>query len=97
VDGSGEIGIDKVSGLLLVRNINLILRAPVQTSVEICQSRVSHSPFFSLSPPRPQQWREMFESFDKNKDDIIDAAELSIALEHYECVLFHLKVVLLQI
>ena len=30
----------------------------------------------------------MFESFDYNQDGIIDAAELSSALNHYKCVLF---------
>jgi len=30
-----------------------------------------------------KQWREMFESFDYNQDGIIDAAELSSALNHY--------------
>jgi len=30
-----------------------------------------------------KQWREMFESFDYNQDGIIDAAELSSALGHY--------------
>lgn len=30
------------------------------------------------------KWREMFESFDYNRDGIIDAAELESALNHYE-------------
>ena len=33
----------------------------------------------------------MFESFDYNQDGIIDAAELSSALNHYKSVLFLLK------
>jgi Ca2+-binding EF-hand superfamily protein len=33
----------------------------------------------------------MFESFDYNRDGIIDAAELESALNHYECAFFHLK------
>jgi len=31
-----------------------------------------------------KQWREMFDSFDDNKDGIIDAGELDKALKHYE-------------
>lgn len=51
---------------------------------------VSHGDILSL-PTLFQKWREMFESFDYNQDGIIDAGELASALDHYECVLFHLK------
>jgi Ca2+-binding EF-hand superfamily protein len=37
-----------------------------------------------LVQPRLQQWREMFDSFDDNKDGIIDAGELAKALNHYQ-------------
>jgi Ca2+-binding EF-hand superfamily protein len=51
---------------------------------------VSHGNIL-LFQPRPQKWREMFDSFDYNQDGIIDAAELESALNHYECALFRMK------
>ena len=51
LDGNGEIGLQEVSGSLLVCDMNLILRAPVQAPVGLCQSRGSYRRFsMSLTP-----------------------------------------------
>jgi len=91
LDGSGEIGIEEVSGSLFVHNIKLIHHAQFKPLWDYVKVRYHSREFCVSSNPLSQQWREMFESFDYNQDGIIDAAELSNALGHYKCVLFLLK------
>jgi len=69
---------------------------PLRSSIPKLTCRVQFKPLWKLImvcvPKRTffsphicqQQWRQMFDSFDADRDGRIDASELSQALEHYK-------------